>query len=184
MRRFVAEHAADAAAAAAGGGSTRCSIFTLCLIADLGVDYINLIPHACALPLRRREGDRLMAGEGVVLILAGGVLFFFSFRAITCGFAPLVPCREVRVGRREEGGRGRRGFYRETELSVVVEEGGEIPRTVFKNNDGWWAPSRAIVNPRVGGGCVSVRRERISTRRLIGNRSTFALYLGISIILF
>lgn len=64
MRRFVAEHAADAAAAAAGGGSTRCSIFTLCLIADLGVDYINLIPHACALPLRRREGDRLMAGEG------------------------------------------------------------------------------------------------------------------------
>lgn len=81
MRRFVAEHAADAAAAAAGGGSTRCSIFTLCLIADLGVDYINLIPHACALPLRRREGDRLMAGEGdgVVLILAGGVLFSFLF---------------------------------------------------------------------------------------------------------
>lgn len=39
----------------------------------------------------------------------------------------------------------------------MVEEGGEIPRTVFKNNDGWWAPSRAIVNPRVGGGCV--RRE-------------------------
>lgn len=161
MRRFVAEHAADAAAAAAGGGSTRCSIFTLCLIADLGVDYINLIPHACALPLRRREGDRLMAGEG-----DGGCInigwrrsFFFSFRAITCGFAPLVPCREVRVGRREEGGRGRRGFYRETELSVVEEEGGEIPRTVFKNNDGWWAPSRAIVNPRVGGGCVSVRRE-------------------------
>lgn len=80
MRRFVAEHAADAAAAAAGGGSTRCSIFTLCLIADLGVDYINLIPHACALPLRRREGDRLMAGEGDGgCINIGWRRSFFSF---------------------------------------------------------------------------------------------------------
>lgn len=64
MRRFVAEHAADAAAAAAGGGSTRCSIFTLCLIADLGVDYINLIPHACALPSSSEGGGSSYGGGG------------------------------------------------------------------------------------------------------------------------
>lgn len=158
MRRFVAEHAADAAAAAAGGGSTRCSIFTLCLIADLGVDYINLIPHACALPLRRREGDRLMADGGCINI-GWRRSFFLFFSSDHLRIRSSRSLSRSAGGKARGGGRGRRGFYRETELSVVVEEGGEIPRTVFKNNDGWWAPSRAIVNPRVGGGCVSVRRE-------------------------
>lgn len=81
MRRFVAEHAAAAAGARGGEGGTRCSIFTLCLIADLGVDYINLIPHACALSLfgwgERCGGIVLRRGEGVVLILAGGVFSLF-----------------------------------------------------------------------------------------------------------
>lgn len=155
MRRFVAEHAAAAAGARGGEGGTRCSIFTLCLIADLGVDYINLIPHACALSLfgwgERCGGIVLRRGERVVLILAGGVFSLFlslSRASDHLRISSNPPCSRhdsfsVLFAGRGGGGRsvGRRArgkgggkFYRETELSLV--EGGEIPRTVFKNNAG------------------------------------------------
>ena len=72
-----------------------------------------------------------MAGVGVVLILAGGVFsFFFFFERSPADLATLLSTfdslfflsrRKARVRRR--GKEGRRGFYRETELSMVEEEG-------------------------------------------------------------
>lgn len=83
MRRFVAEHAAAAAGARGGEGGTRCSIFTLCLIADLGVDYINLIPpRVRALPFRMGGevwGDRLTARGGGCINIGWRRFFSLSF---------------------------------------------------------------------------------------------------------
>lgn len=133
----VADVPVRGACAPIAAGVGRCSIFTLCLIAGYGVDYINLIPTRARRPTRSREGVAVLCTHGgrwMADWLAGSERFFARG-------APVLPLCGARSFARPKGPQ-----------SVVIQKG--WASTLYRRTNG--------IKPRRAGETIRRRFLKIT----------------------